>query len=393
MDFLKLSDTFQDPETRNLEIVERKGIGHPDTLADALAEAVSMSYAQYCFERFGVVLHHNVDKLYIGAGHFTIGFGLCEMIQPIQVRVNGRMSNSFAGESFYLEEIQRRAILPYLLSVLPHLKAEEVIIHSNATQHTKVPHWFTPRSKDDLPDCRKPMANDTSVCISHWPMTTAERLAYELEKYFWDNPNGLPVPKFKHFGQDIKVMACRKGKLIDITVCLPVISTAISSLDEYNRHVRRDEDELNDLAKKIVEGTGCLVSVKINPYRLYMLGIGSCIECGEEGVVGRGNSNSGIISIFRPHSVEAWAGKNPVYHTGRVLGFLTMNLAQAINRELKVKCTVTAMTKNNHSLVPPYLLSVETDARVELSRINEIVDANFMSVNYLQRLLSERQIR
>lgn len=65
---------YKDPETLPTEIVERKGLGHPDSLADGLANAISVAYSQYCLDKFGYVLHHNVDKLYIGGGMFIIGY-------------------------------------------------------------------------------------------------------------------------------------------------------------------------------------------------------------------------------------------------------------------------------------------------------------------------------
>ena len=34
----------------------------------------------------------------------------------------------------------------------------------------------------------------------------------------------------------------------------------------------------------------------------YTLCIGTCAECGEEGIVGRGNDGQGLISAFRPHN-------------------------------------------------------------------------------------------
>lgn len=394
MDFLKTENIYQDPEKRRIEIVERKGIGHPDTLADALAESVSMEYSKYCKENFNAILHHNVDKLYIGAGHFKIGYGFCEMLKPVQIFVNGRMSKSFNGKKIDLDQICTKAINPYLESVLPHLRSDQVLINSNSTQHTKVPYWFLPRGKEDLPEYENLKANDTSVCVSHWPMTTSERLAYELERYFWEMKDGFPVPKFNQFGQDIKVMVSREYGQIDVIICLPVISTQVSSLDDNDVYILEAENSLNELANRIVAGTGYSVKIKVNPYqRIYMLGTGSCIECGEEGVVGRGNMNSGVIPIFRSSSVEAWAGKNPVYHTGRVLGFLTMNLAKAIFNKLGVKCTIIAMTKNSHSLIPPYMLSIEVDQAVSASEIQEIVDNDFLQVNYINHLTTDRQIK
>ena len=51
---------------------------------------------------------------------------------------------------------------------------------------------------------------------------------------------------------------------------------------------------------------------------LYLTAIGSSIESGDEGVVGRGNRANGLISMLRPMSVEGVSGKNPVYHVGKL---------------------------------------------------------------------------
>jgi len=393
MDFLNLGTAFQDPYCLPLEMVERKGLGHPDTLADALAELVSMEYSRFCQQHFGVVLHHNIDKLYIGAGHFRVDFGLCEMIKPVQVMINGRMSNSFARQIIDLQGICESTVREYLQKVLPHLQPEQLVVNANATQHTQRNNWFTPMSMEDLPETADLRANDTSICLAHWPFSTAENLAYELESYFWSREGKYPVPRFDHFGQDIKVMVVREGNRFDVTVGVPVISTKVSCLDEIRDYIASAESDLNQIAEGWID-LDDRVQVRINPYQeRYMLGIGSCIECGEEGLVGRGNANNGVISVFRPHSMEAWAGKNPVYHTGRVLSFLTMNLAKAIHSHFGVRCTVIAMTKNKGSLIPPYKLSVQTEVPLERGEVEAVVATDFCQVDYLSRILTERQIK
>jgi S-adenosylmethionine synthetase len=35
-------------EDRPVEIVERKGIGHPDSLCDGIAERISVEYTRWC---------------------------------------------------------------------------------------------------------------------------------------------------------------------------------------------------------------------------------------------------------------------------------------------------------------------------------------------------------
>ncbi|OYV08070.1 MAG: S-adenosylmethionine synthetase, partial [Methanosaeta sp. ASP1-1] len=53
------------PFTPPYEVVERKGLGHPDTLADGISEAISRSLCRHYLEESGQILHHNVDKVLI----------------------------------------------------------------------------------------------------------------------------------------------------------------------------------------------------------------------------------------------------------------------------------------------------------------------------------------
>lgn len=51
-----------------VEIVERKGTGHPDQICDSIMEAISLALCREYLERFGTILHHNVDKGLLAAG-------------------------------------------------------------------------------------------------------------------------------------------------------------------------------------------------------------------------------------------------------------------------------------------------------------------------------------
>lgn len=392
MDYLKVTKDYFDPAKKNLEIVERKGLGHPDTLADALAELVSINYSKFCLDNFGAVLHHNIDKLYIGAGLFRSDFGYCERVKPVQIFINGRMSDSFGGQKIDLVGMQRETILKYLHAILPRLSELDIVINHNATQNSRLPHWFSPRDIRDLPEYSKLSAGDSAVCIFSWPLSPVENLVYSLEEFFWDKTGNFPHPKFNYIGQDIKVMAIRQGRKVDVGIRLPIISTSVKGPEEYRAAVHLIQQQVMDFACEIASEKLDLI-LNVNANKPYLLGIGSCIECGEEGLVGRGNSNSGLISVFRPHSVEAPSGKNPVYHTGRVLNFLVMNLSKALYNELGVKNTVSAVTKNGGSLVPPAFLSISTDKKVSHVDLERVTKKYFLEVDYLSCLLSERQIK
>ena len=50
------------PNQNAIEIVERKGLGHPDTICDLVMERISVALSNAYLERFGRILHHNCDK-------------------------------------------------------------------------------------------------------------------------------------------------------------------------------------------------------------------------------------------------------------------------------------------------------------------------------------------
>jgi S-adenosylmethionine synthetase len=70
------------PHEDSIEIVEQKGIGHPDTLCDALAEGPSASLCRWSLERFGRILHHNVDKALRVGGQVRVCPGGEEVLVP-----------------------------------------------------------------------------------------------------------------------------------------------------------------------------------------------------------------------------------------------------------------------------------------------------------------------
>jgi len=73
-----------------MEMVERKGKGHPDVLCDKAAEELSIALSQFYLEKYGRVLHHNVDKCVLVGGQSTVTFGGGEVLEPIHLLLVGR---------------------------------------------------------------------------------------------------------------------------------------------------------------------------------------------------------------------------------------------------------------------------------------------------------------
>jgi S-adenosylmethionine synthetase len=361
-----------------VEIVERKGIGHPDTLADALAERMSVAYSRMCRETFGAVLHHNLDKVYLRGGSARTGLGEFTMIEPVTLVIGGRVSSSFGGQQIAYRELFDQVAREYLATVLPTFDATTWLkIEHATTDRSRFPTWFQPRSLDDLPELTCPTSSDT-VAVSAWaPYSPTETLVLALERYLNQEGDG---PRYGYLGQDVKVMAYRRDQHVDVTVNVAVHPDHAPNAEAYDQVIKQVRAELSRISAHACPGLEVSITINTqhesNPYgpkKHYLLGSGSCLEFGEEGFVGRGNGVSGLIPIQRPKSAEAAFGKNPVYHSGKVYAIYCARIADRINEQLQVPVTVTIAAKHSGPLREPSLIAVDTSEPADLRAVNEIV--------------------
>lgn len=396
---LIIKEDYMNPNNNNIEIIERKGLGHPDSLADKLAEECSRVYSEYCMENFGCVLHHNFDKLYIGAGCFRYENGKVNMLQPVKVYLNGRASNTMNGQAIDLEALLKPVIKKYISHIMPRIDVEkELNIFINCTQNTKINNWFSPRDINDVPDAKNVFANDTSLCVAHYPFTFCENLVMETEQFFWNYvEDTYPTPKFDDIGQDIKVMLSRLNNDITLSLCIPVYMDKFNNREEYISIIQKYEKLLIDKISTIDNPYGYNIKIEINKmangdYLTYTLCKGSCIECGEEGIVGRGNNSQGIIPAFRHHTMEAPSGKNERYHTGRVLSFLANRTVKRIYEECGVSCSMYCLTKNKNNLLDPFLMYLSVDNYDKIEEIETIIEEEFNEKTYLPKILKRKKL-
>jgi S-adenosylmethionine synthetase len=394
---LLIKNDYKNPEDNYLEIVERKGMGHPDTLADKLAEECSRVYSEYCINKYGFILHHNIDKLYIGAGLFLLENGKIVGKHKIRIDLNGRVSNTMDGEKIDLENMFTKVIKNYLHHVMPRINVDKDLnININCTQYSKREYWYTPRNANDVPDVKKLFAADTSLCVSHGGLTFCEDLAISLEQSFWIYDGIYPTPKYNDIGQDIKVMVSRINDDVTATICLPVYKDIYNTEEEYVSIVKKYENILMEVALKVYNPKKYKINIEINrnpdnSYRNYSLVKGSCIECGEEGIVGRGNNSQGLISSFREHTMEASCGKNLQYHIGRVVSFMANNAVKRINEELGIKSTLFCLTRNRGSLFEPFVFYLSTNKSGNEEEINKIINEEF-NKGYLKKIVMPQKL-
>lgn len=380
------------------EFVERKGIGHPDTLADGVAEAISIAYSEYCLKNFGVILHQMLDKIMFIGGFANIEFGTGEMLKPWKLIINGRLSGRFGRKVIDYEHIAEIAAKDYLQKAVPRFEAEKWLkFYHFTSNYALVPHWFNPRSIDDLPDAKVSYANDTSVAFGYWPLSITEKLTLCMEKYFYDD---LGKPRFRFIGQDIKVMCIRRQNIVDITMCVPMFSQDTPDEDTYQERKTKLYRELFTLAQGFL-GSKLQVRLFINTQDMkakhdkksvghYFVASGSALDYGEEGVVGRGNRSRGIISAIRPLTMEAINGKNPVYYVGKVYNYLADKLAKKIAEELECECNVFISSRNSDPLKVPHNVVVQISKNRDPKKISKLIKNELSHGNWAEEIIKNK---
>lgn len=369
-------------------IVERKGLGHPDTLADQLAERLSQAYSSYTLEHFGAVLHHNFDKLALLGGASEVRYGSGKMTSPVRVLVNGRAASACGDDQIPVEEMAESTIRHFFAERLPELSEHldlrfhitsnsspgAVLTDGDTPERTR---WFAPRSVDDLRERRVLLANDTSLGTGWAPQNPFEAFVRELS----DNFSGASAFTAAHpwCGSDVKIMGYHEDNNADIVMCVPQKCSYVASPAEYQANKQAVLAECRRMADLCLPGTPVdfRLNVRDVPEKdeLYLTYTGSSIESGDEGVVGRGNRVNGLITPLRPMNIEGANGKNPVYHVGKLYNLAAMRLAQQLHQETGGHAEVHLVSATGEPLDRPWRILVrlsEPGARVD--RVHSLID-------------------
>jgi len=315
---------------QEVEIVERKGLGHPDTLIDGACESVSLALCDYYEKNFGKILHHNVDKGLLVGGESKPKFGGGKIVHPIFILVAGRATERyvFNGKEHVIpiDDIARKSVSDFINGTIRNLN-----VKSDVDINFKIRN----PSRDLTYLSEKGIANDTSIGVGYAPFSETEKITLGIENYL----NSESTKKlFPEIGEDIKVMSMRRKRDLDITVAMAMVDKYIPDKDHYISVIQEVRQKLLD---NFSEGSSLNVSIKINSaddYKnnsYYLTVTGTSAESGDDGNTGRGNRVTGLISPMRMYSMEATAGKNPTIHTGKVYNALAQITAEKVAKEVK----------------------------------------------------------
>jgi len=316
-----------------VEIVERKGTGHPDFICDSIMEAVSVALCGEYLRECGTILHHNIDKGLLVAGKVAKRYGGGRVLQPMELIIGDRATFDGPGKTLPVREI---AIDAARLWIRRHLR---FVDPDNELLYRVV---LAPGSEELTDIFSRPgevrCANDTSAAVGYYPLSPTETAVLQLERH-------LNSPQFKkdfpQAGEDIKVMGLRKGTSLDLTVAMPLISRFVASEKDYFSQKEAIHSVMQHYAEQFSWFKNTSVHYNTLDQRgrglggIYLSLTGTSAEDADSGQVGRGNRVNGLISLNRPMGTEAAAGKNPLSHVGKIYNQLSHKLARDIYQNIE----------------------------------------------------------
>lgn len=349
---------------QEVEVVERKGKGHPDTICDAIAEQISIALSRAYKKECGYILHHNIDKGFLVAGQVDCRMGGGRVIEPMHLVIGDRATMKLGKTVIPVKELAVDAAKTWVKDNLPHVDPNKHISYQVVLKPASV----------ELGDIfKKPrgllVANDTSAAVGHGPLTSTENLVLQLEQFL----NGpLFKKEFPDTGEDVKVMGIRVRQEITLTIAMPLLAKAVKSEADYfsrktqiQRAIKRFVTIHSRDFRKVSIHFNALDRRKKGTAGMYLTLLGTSAEHGDSGQVGRGNRVNGLITLNWPMSEEAAAGKNPVSHVGKIYNVLANQLAEQIVSEVLVveEATVWLTSKIGQRIDRPAIASVQVNLK------------------------------
>ena len=316
-------------EKQRLEIVERKGVGHPDYICDAIMEQLSVRLSREYLEKAGTILHHNVDKSLLVAGEAEPKFGGGIVKQPMLLVFGDRATSDINGVKINVDEIAIDVAKKWFRENMRFVDPEK---------HVKYQVELKPGSAG-LTDIFKRKgqvlgANDTSAAVGYAPLTRTEKIVFKTERFL---NSGEFKNRFPESGEDVKVMGYRSNNSLNLTISMAFVDRFINSEEDYFEKKAKILDEIEKFVENETDFDDINIELNTLDRRgrglggLYLTVLGTSADSGDSGQVGRGNRVNGLISLNRPFCSEAAAGKNPVSHVGKIYNILTFKIAQHIH--------------------------------------------------------------
>jgi S-adenosylmethionine synthetase len=198
---------------------------------------------------------------------------------------------------------------------------------------------------------------------------------YELER-------ALNSKEFKkehpYVGEDIKIMGVRNHDNIRITIAMAFVDKYVNDIKDYVEKKEIVTNYAYSIAQRL---TTKHVDIFINTAddidneSVYITVTGTSAEAGDDGQVGRGNRVNGLITPYRPMSLEAAAGKNPVSHIGKIYNTVAMDMAERIVAEIEEveEAYCYLVSQIGKPITEPQVCDIKLRVNGDLNKIKEKV--------------------
>ena len=314
-------------ERQKLEVVERKGLGHPDTICDLVAEDMAQRLCRFYLDEIGEVPHFNVENGFLVAGQSQNAFGGGSVNAPMRFVFGDSITSQIGGRTLPVHDVVQSAAKEWFRNHLPLVDTDRHLIlqdelHSGSAQLS------------DL-FARGPLgANDTCIGSGYAPLTRTEKIVLEAENFL----NSSDFKKrYRETGQDVKVTAVRQDRKLILVISLAFVDLHILSEAHYFEIKRSVASELEMHLAPIL-GDLRPIEIEINTADItgrgeagvYLTVLGTSADSGDGGQIGRGNRQSGVNSFNRLLASGAVAGKNPVSNVGKIYALLASRIAETV---------------------------------------------------------------
>ncbi|MEO9309764.1 MAG: methionine adenosyltransferase [Nitrososphaera sp.] len=332
---IKSTPTFR----RQFEIVERKGIGHPDTICDLMMDKVSIELSKLYLKETGTIQHHNMDKTMLVAGKTENRFGGGKVIKPMKFILGDRATFEVNGRKLQIDDFVKETAKSWLEENLRYVKDNVEFQLELGTTSTELQSIF---KKQEI------TSNDTSVLVGYAPFTETESIVLEVERFI--NSKQFKS-EFPVAGEDVKVMGLRNGNWLDLTVAIAFVDRFVDSQRDYFKKKHEMVSAVTEFAKNksrfnVHTAINCLDDESKGMDGMYLTVLGTSADNADSGEVGRGNKANRVISPCRPAGAEAIAGKNPVSHIGKIYNTLSFKIADEIYNQVSNVDEVSVLMYN-----------------------------------------------
>jgi S-adenosylmethionine synthetase len=340
-----------------IETVEKRGLGHPDALCDALAEHISAAFARYCFEQFGALIHYNIEGLTMDEGESNVWFGGGEITKPVRLHIRGNFACQYLGKKIPYLDIAKQAIYDYLNKVVPELDARKWLRIVDGVRA-----YGGPRHMYKINEL---IANHMYTVSATYPPTPTESCVLRIEQKL-----NSPIYKAQHpyVGSDNKIIVIQNGNSVDISGYVSMISGKVADADALREYAEIIKD---DVAKAATND-----QIRVDDIEIYS---------------GIDPLHDGRVMTVSGSSIESYNGcaigrsRYSVYHAAKVYSALAYQISKRIFNEEGLASAVKLTSQVGWPMSSPWHTDInilgnknqDMVGRTQKERIGAILEDEF----------------